>query len=90
MLITSGSNYVLNWKSHKPADQLRHVLLPVVCLDVNTAVHNALGIIISKNQFWQGWGGGLFVLEATHVASWEYHLRKRNKEQGVKFKNIFL
>jgi len=47
------------------ANQIRHVLFPVICLHGDTAVHNALGIIVGENKLWQGSAGGLFVLEAT-------------------------
>ena len=48
----------------KPADQLRHVLLPVILLHGYTAVHIALWVIVGKYKLWEGSDGSLSVLKA--------------------------
>lgn len=53
------------YANHKPADQFRHVTLPVIRLHAYTAVHSALGIIVGENELWQGSVGGFVVHKAT-------------------------
>lgn len=48
----------------KPADQLRHVLLPVILLQGYTAIYIAFWVIVCKYKLWEGSVGGFSILEA--------------------------